>query len=350
MASFEELLGGWDGETAVVRRDRETDGWIFICIHSTRLGPAGGGTRMKAYETPAEALDDAMRLSSAMTRKLAVAGLPFGGGKAVIAVPEIPAGARRRELFLRYGELVESLGGTYRTSSDMNTGESDMDVVGERTSYVFGRSVEAGGSGNPALPTAAGVYHGIRASVAHVFGDDALDGRVVLVQGAGGVGSVLAARLADAHAKVLVADVDPARAETVAAAVGGAAVSADDVYETECDVFAPCAVGGALSAETVPRLQCRIVAGSANNQLQHDEAADLLRERGILYAPDYVINAGGAIAIVGLEQLGWSGSELDAALAGIGTTLREVYERASARGISTAAAADVLVEDRLRSA
>ena len=149
---FEELLETWDGETVVVHRDRESGAWIFVCLHSTRLGPAGGGTRMKVYETPAEALQDAMRLSAAMTRKLAVAGLPFGGGKAVLAVPEIPSGEQRRALFLRYADLVASLGGTFRTSSDMNTGESDMDVIGERTEHVFGRSVEAGGSGSPAPP------------------------------------------------------------------------------------------------------------------------------------------------------------------------------------------------------
>jgi leucine dehydrogenase len=346
--TFDELLETWDGETAVIHRERESGAWIFVCLHSTHLGPAGGGTRMKVYGSPAEALEDAMRLSGAMTRKLAVAGLPFGGGKAVIAVPEIPSGEKRRALFLRYADLVASLGGTYRTSSDMNTGEADMDVIGERTEYVFGRSVEAGGAGSPAPPTAVGVYHGIRASLAHVFGSDDLAGRVVVVQGAGGVGSPLADQLAKAGASVLVADIDPERAQAVAARLGGAAVPADQVFETDCDVYAPCAVGGVLSAETVPRLRCRIVAGSANNQLAEPEAAEVLRARGILYAPDYVINAGGAIAIVGLEQLGWSRSELDAALAGIGETLREIYERADAQRISTAAAADVLAEERLK--
>jgi leucine dehydrogenase len=346
--TFEELLETWDGETAVVHRDRESGAWIFVCVHSTRLGPAGGGTRMKVYGTPAEALQDAMRLSAAMTRKLAVAGLPFGGGKAVIAVPEIPRGEQRRALFLRYADLVASLGGTFRTSSDMNTGEADMDVIGERTEYVFGRSVEAGGSGSPAPPTAVGVYHGIRASLSHVFGSDDLEGRIVVVQGAGGVGSPLAERLANAGASVLVSDIDPARSHAVAARVGGAAVPADDVFETDCDVYAPCAVGGILSVEAVPRLRCRIVAGSANNQLAEPEAAELLHARRILYAPDYVINAGGAIAIVGLEQLGWSESELNTALARIGETLRQIYERADVQGISTAAAADVLAEERLR--
>jgi leucine dehydrogenase len=346
--TFEQLLEAWDGETAVIRRDGDSGAWIFVCLHSTRLGPAGGGTRMKVYGTPAEALEDAMRLSGAMTRKLAVAGLPFGGGKAVIAVPEIPRGQERRALFLRYADLVGSLGGTYRTSSDMNTGEADMDVIGERTEYVFGRSVEAGGAGSPAPPTAVGVYHGIRASLSHVFGSDDLEGRIAVVQGAGGVGSPLADQLAKGGASVIVADIDPERAQAVAARVGGAAVPADQVFETDCDVYAPCAVGGTLSVETVPRLRCRIVAGSANNQLAEPEAAELLRTRGILYAPDYVINAGGAIAIVGLEQLGWSRSELDAALARIGETLLEIYERADAQGISTAAAADVLADERLK--
>jgi leucine dehydrogenase len=348
MVAFEELLETWDGQTAVIQRDRESGAWIFVCLHSTRLGPAGGGTRMNVYETPAEGLQDAMRLSAAMTQKLAVARLPFGGGKAVIAVPGIPLGEQRRELLLRYADLVESLGGTYRTSSDLNTGPADMDVIGERTKYVFGRSVEAGGSGNPAPATAVGVYNGIRASLRHVFRSDAVDGRTVVVQGAGSVGSPLADLLADAGASVLVGDIEPGRAEAVASRVGGRALSADQLFKTDCDVYAPCAVGGTLSLETVPRLRCRIVAGSANNQLAEPEAAELLHERGILYAPDYVINAGGAIAIVGLEQLRWSKSEVDTALAGIGETLLEIYETAEVRGISTGAAADVLAVERLK--
>ena len=348
MPTFEELLTSWDGETAVVHRDRESGAWIFVCLHSTRLGPAGGGTRMKVYATPAEALEDAMRLSGAMTRKLAVAGLPFGGGKGVIAVHEIPSGEQRRGLFLRYGDLVAALGGTYRTSSDMNTNEADMDVIAERTDYVFGRSPGAGGSGNPAPPTAVGVFHGIRASLGYVLGSDDIDGRTIIVQGAGGVGSALAERLAAAGATVLVTDIDGERARAVAARLGGAAVPADEIFEYDSDVYAPCAVGGVLTTETVPRLRCRIVAGSANNQLADPEAAELLRARGILYAPDYVINGGGAIALVGLEQLGWSTAELDAALERIGQTLRQIYERADERGISTAAAAEALADERLQ--
>jgi leucine dehydrogenase len=347
MPDFEQLLSGWDGETAVIHRDQETGGWMFICIHSTRRGPAGGGTRLRTYDTPAAGLDDAIRLSGAMTRKLAVAGLPFGGGKGVIAVPEIPSGDRRRELFLRYGELIESLGGTYRTSSDMNTGEADMDVIGERTPYVFGRSAAAGGSGGPAPPTAVGVLHGIRASLAHVFGSGDPSGRSVLIQGAGGVGSALAGHLAAAGATVLVADVDTDRAEAVASRSGGRTVAPELIAETECDVFSPCAVGGVLNAETVGRLRCRIVAGSANNQLAAPEIAEAIYARGILYAPDYVVNGGGVIGVVGIEELGWSVPELDAALAGIGDRLTEIYRRSDAGGISTVAVADEIVAERL---
>lgn len=347
MPAYEELLERWDGEAAIVRRDRAADAWIFICVHSTRRGPAGGGTRMKVYASAADGLQDAMRLSAAMTRKLAVAELPLGGGKGVIAVSDIPAGQGRRALLHRYGELIESLGGTYRTSSDMNTGEEDMDVIGERTRYVFGRSPAAGGAGNPADPTALGVFHGIRASLSEAFGSDDLRGRTVLVQGAGGVGSQLAVYAGGKGAFVRIADVDAERARAVAARVGGDVVPADRILEAEADVYAPCAIGGVLTPDTASQLRCRIVAGSANNQLAEPEAADILRARGILYAPDYVINAGGAIALVGLEQLGWSEAEVEAALARIGVTLQAVYRRSEELGVSTAAAADALADERL---
>ena len=272
--SFESLFEEWDGEAAVIRRDSESGAWIFVCLHSTRLGPAGGGTRMKVYATPAEALEDAMRLSAAMTRKLAIAGLPFGGGKAVLAVPSVPSGEQRRALLLRYGDLVASLGGTYRTSSDINTNEADMDVIGERTEYVFGRSRQAGGSGNPAAPTAVGVFHGIRSSVEYALGSPDLEGRTVLVQGAGGVGSALAEHLAAAGASVLVADIDSERAGRWPLVLAEQRSILTRSLGSACDVYAPCAVGGVLSSETVERLRCRIVAGSANNQLAEPEAAE----------------------------------------------------------------------------
>ena len=347
MATFEELLEHWDGEQAVIHRDRESGGWIFICMHSTQLGPAAGGTRLKVYETPADGLRDAMRLSAGMTAKLAVADLGLGGGKAVLAMPEIPQGDERRALLHRYGDIVATLGGGFITSSDVGTGESDMDVIAERTEHVFGRSQANGGAGDPGPFTAVGVFHGLKASVEHVYGSGDLSGRRVLVQGVGSVGAALADLLAREGAAVLVADVDGKRADAVAKAVGGSAVDPRQAISTECDVYAPCALGATLSAESVPQLRCRIVAGSANNQLAQPDAAELLRAAGILYAPDYVINAGGAIAINFLESNDRSQSDVDAALVKIGDTLREIYARAESEGITTAAAADALAASRL---
>jgi leucine dehydrogenase len=288
-----------------------------------------------------------MRLSAGMTAKLAVADLGLGGGKAVLAMPKIPQGEERSALLHRYGDIVASLGGSFITSSDVGTGESDMDVIADRTEHVFGRSVAKGGAGDPGPFTAVGVFHGIKASLEHVHGSDDLSGRTVLVQGVGSVGAALAELLGRDGAQVLVADVDAERAQTIASAVGGSVAEASDAIATECDVYAPCALGATLSAESVPQLRCRIVAGSANNQLAQPEAADLLRAAGILYAPDYVINAGGAIAINLLELSGRGRDDVDAALVRIGDTLRKIYARADSEGITTAAAADALAASRL---
>ncbi|MGH2577614.1 MAG: Glu/Leu/Phe/Val dehydrogenase family protein, partial [Actinomycetota bacterium] len=257
---------------------------------------------------------------------------------------------RRRELFLRYGDLVRSLGGTYVTACDMNTSERDMDVVGERCPYVFGRSVARGGSGSSAPATATGVFHGIRASVAHAFGSSDLGGRTVLVQGVGSVGRSLARQLGQAGARLLVTDVDGARAVEVAEALGAEVVAPEDAFRTACDVFSPNATGGILSSETIPELRCRIVAGAANNQLAHPEDAELFEPLGILYAPDYVINAGGIIHLASLEVLGEDDAQRDERLLGIGEAVTEVFEAAAAENLSTGAAAERIVERRLATA
>jgi leucine dehydrogenase len=347
---FEELIRPWDGECVVIRFDAESGTWIFICIHSTTRGPAGGGTRMRTYETPADGLEDAMRLAGAMTLKMAAVDIPCGGGKAVLATPGPLDDATRRGLLLRYGELVDSLGGTYRTGPDVNTTIADMDVIGERTSYVFCRSTKDGGSGDPGPYTARGVFHGIRASVRHVFGPGELAGRSVVVQGVGDVGARLAEQLAEAGAGVLVADVDAARARDLAERIGGEVIDPEAVTTHECDVYAPCALGRTLNAESIPRLRCRIVAGSANNQLNEPDDAARLRDAGILYAPDFVINSGGVLHAWGKEMLGWSPEAVEERHAGIGDALTAIYERAEEDGITTAEAAEQIARSRLESA
>ena len=341
---FEELLHDWDGEEAVIRYDRASGAWMFVCIHSTVLGPAGGGTRLRVYDRPGDGLADAMRLSQAMTQKMAAAGVPRGGGKAVLAVPALPEGEARRALLLRYAELVTSLGGTFHTAGDMNITPADLDVVAERCPWVYGTTGRGGNSGRG---TARGVLHGIRASVEHVFGSPELAGRSVLVQGVGAVGGDLARGLAQGGADVLVSDLDEGLAARVAGEVGGATVSPADAPATACDVFSPCAAGGILGAETISRLRCRIVAGSANNQLAQPADAERLHAAGILYAPDYVINAGGVLQLLGPEQLGWDEDELERNLAGIGDTLRELYRDADREGITPSAAAERVVARRL---
>jgi leucine dehydrogenase len=340
---FESLLTGWDGEHAVVRHDPESGAWMFVCVHSTVRGPAGGGTRMRVYPTPADGLADAMRLSGAMTRKMAAAGMPRGGGKAVLAVPELPSGEPRRRLLRRYGELVASLGGSYRTAGDMNISPEDLDVVAETCPWVYGTTSRGGNSGRG---TARGCLHAIRATVEHVFGSPELAGRSVLVQGAGAVGAVLARELAEAGAHVLVSDVDEERA----AATGYATVAPERVPGTEADVYSPCAVGGTLNAESIPLLAFRAIAGCANNQLAEPADSERLRERGILYAPDYVVSAGGIVQLIGLEDEGWDETQLEERLAGIGDTLRSLFSEAETEGITPSEAADRLVRRRLAEA
>jgi leucine dehydrogenase len=310
------------------------------------LGPAMGGTRMKVYDKPDDGMRDVLRLSGAMTLKNAAAGLPFGGGKAVLAVEAIPQGDDRRRLVERYAELLDSLGGTYITACDMNTTVADMDVIGERCPSVLGRSRGNGGSGSSAPATAVGVFHGIRACLFH-SGYDGLAGRTVVVQGAGAVGARLSALLSDAGASVLIADPVADRVRDVVGRTGAREVAVAEAVEVPCDVFSPCATGAVLSEETIPRLQCRIVAGAANNQLATKRDAERLRAAGILYAPDFVVNAGGVLSLAGLETLDWTREELDRRLHGIGDTLRQVFTAAQEAGMSTDAAARRLAEDRI---
>jgi leucine dehydrogenase len=348
---MEELLAAWDGESVSLHRDRDTGTWMFICVHSTRLGSAAGGTRMKHYPRMAEALHDGMRLAEAMSLKFASVDFPHGGGKAVIALPtpDIPRGEARQRLLREFGAFVKSLRGLYSCAPDMNTSAADMDVIGEVCPYVFCRTEAAGGSGDTAPDTAVGVLHGIRASCRHAFGSDDLTGRTVLVQGVGGVGGRLVELLRDAGARVIATDVDPDRLAAVRMN-GVAVVSAEVALTTECDVLSPCATGGVLNPRSIPTLRCRVIAGGANNQLETPADADLLRARGISYAPDFVINAGGILHGGGLEEQHWTREVLDRKLAGIGDAVYEILQRADSEGISTDAAARRIAEARIQSA
>lgn len=346
---FDALLQTWGGEEVVVRYDASSQAWMFIAVHSTVLGPGMGGTRLKSYPTPDHALGDALRLAEAMTMKQAAANLPYGGGKAVLAVPVVPppGSDARRALLLRYADLIESLHGTYVTAADMNTGQDDMDVVAERTRHVLGRSPENGGAGDPAIGTALGVFHGIRAACREAFGDADLGSRTVLIQGIGSVGDRLAHHLAEAGASLLLADVVPGLASTTAERVQGVVIEAADVIGTPCDVYAPCATGAVLSSDTIPRLRCRVVAGAANNQLATPEDAIRVHEAGVLYAPDYVVNAGGVISLAGRETLGWDDAMTRVRLAGIEETLGQIFAASAGDGITTAEAAGRLARDRI---
>jgi leucine dehydrogenase len=270
---------------------------------------------------------------------------PHGGGKAVIALPnpDIPQGDARRRLMREYGAFINSLGGLYSAAPDMNTSAADMDVIGEVTPYVFCRTEAAGGSGDTAPDTAVGVMHGIKGACRFAFGSDDLSGRTIAVQGAGGVGGRLIDLLKDAGATVIASDVDEKRARDK----GVRTVSPDSVLTTECDVFAPCAVGGIINARSIPSLRCKVIAGGANNQLEIPADADLLRERGIVYAPDFVINAGGVLHGGGLEEQHWTRAVLEQKLAGIGDAVYEILERADRDGVSTDAAARQIALSRI---
>lgn len=335
----------WNGEELHIHHDAPTGAWIAIAIHSTRRGQAIGGTRWRAYPSVEEALFDVLRLSRGMTAKAAVAGMPSGGAKAVISGAGGLSPRDREALLERYAELIERLDGRFATGPDIGTVEADMDVIGRRTEHVFCRTVAQGGSGSPSPWTALGVLAGIRASLRHATGAADLTGRRVVIQGAGEVGRALAGLLREAGARVLISDIDAARAAAVAASLGAEAIASDVALSTECDVLAPCAVGAILNPSTIPMLRCAVVAGSANNQLLSDADADALRQGGILYAPDFVINSGGLIRGVGAERLGWSDELIRERIEAIGDTLLEIYRRADAAGVSTHVAALAMAED-----
>ncbi|HEX5078016.1 MAG TPA: Glu/Leu/Phe/Val dehydrogenase dimerization domain-containing protein [Geminicoccaceae bacterium] len=336
-----------DHEQVVFFHDRASGLEAIVAIHDTTLGPAVGGCRFWPYASEAEALTDVLRLSRSMTYKAAMADLPFGGGKTVIIGD--PATLRSEALFRALGRAIHSLGGAYYTGEDVGTNPTDMDWAGQETPYVLGRS--KGGSGDPSPVTARGVLLGIKAAVRHRFGRDELQGIRVAIQGLGHVGGNLATLLAAEGAQLTVADLDAERAARRARQLGARQVGCDEIVGVDAEVFAPCALGGIINDQTLPELSCDIVAGAANNQLREPRHGAALHARGILYAPDYVINAGGLINIAQeLRPGGYDRARALAQVATIETTLAEIFERSERDGRAPHEIADRIAEERLEAA
>jgi leucine dehydrogenase len=337
-------MGTWEHEQIVYRHDAASGLAAIIAIHSTALGPAAGGCRHWVYPDSTAALEDALRLAQGMTFKNALADIPFGGGKSVIL------GRAGRKLSVAqletFGAWVDELDGRYVTAEDVGIQVADMRVIARRTRHVSGLGT-SGFGGDPSPHTARGVFQGIRAAVRARLGADALQGVRVAVQGLGNVGMHLCALLHQDGAQLQVADLSPERVQRAVEQFGARAIPVEDILAADADVVAPCALGAALTPATVAALRAKVVAGAANNQLSSDAVGDLLAERGVLYAPDYVINAGGVISVaseyLGLRDPAWANARID----GIATRLASIFRRATETGLATSRIADEMARERL---
>lgn len=346
MAIFQQLTS-MGHEQVVFCHDEATGLKAIIAIHDTTLGPALGGCRMWDYKSDEDALRDVLRLSRGMTYKNAVSGLNLGGGKSVIIGD--PKKLKSEAFFRTFGRFVDSLGGRYITAEDVNIRVKDIEQAALETDYVAGINSRSGGSGDPSPVTAWGVYHGIRASVEYKLGKNNLKGVSVAIQGCGAVGSHLIQHLVNDGAKVFVSDIDAERIKDIVKKYGVEAAPLAEIHKQQVDVFAPCALGGILDDKTIPELKASVVAGAANNQLLDEKAhGAMLKERGILYAPDYVINAGGVINVY-QELSGWDAAAAKQKAANIYDTLLNIYREADATGLTTNQASDRIAEQRIQS-
>lgn len=317
----------------------------IIAIHDTTLGPAIGGVRMLPYQAADEAVEDVLRLSRGMTYKAAVAGVNLGGGNAVIIGDH--RSQKSEVLLRRFGQFVEQLGGTFIASLDIGTTPKDMEYLRMETEYVAGLPKSLGGSGDSAPFTAKGVYYGIKASLKELYGNDSLAGRTIAVQGAGNVGEQLIALLREENAKVYVSDIVEERMVEIANKYKAIAVPNSNIYELDVDVYAPCALGGTVHKDTIAKMRCRIIAGSANNQLRNEqEDGQLLMDRKILYAPDYLINAGGLISCYS-EIAGYGVSRTAALTENIYDATRSVLRKSKEDQVASYYAANQLAEKRI---
>jgi leucine dehydrogenase len=334
-------------EQVVFCRDEDTGLKAIIAIHNTVLGPALGGTRMWNYTSDEEALTDVLRLSRGMTFKAAISGLNLGGGKAVIIGD---AAKLKNEAFMRrFGKFVDSLGGKYITAEDVNMKTRDMEYIHMETDHVTGLPESMGGGGDPSPVTAYGTYVGMKAMAKHMYGSDSLAGKIIAVQGVGQVGMHLVSHLAKEGAKVFISDISKEKLTLVADKYGAEIVSGDDLFDMNMDIYAPCALGASLNSETIPRLTCQIVAGAANNQLKEEEKHSyMLMDKGIAYAPDFVLNAGGLINVYN-EYLGDYSRERSYEQAEkIYDSILSIAVEAEAHGIAPQDAAIKLAKNRIQ--
>jgi leucine dehydrogenase len=329
------------------KNDKATQLKAIVAIHDSRLGPALGGCRFIEYDTDDAALIDALRLARGMTYKAAVAGLAHGGGKSVIIRPK--GKFDRVALFKAFGKFINDLRGHYITAEDSGTGLEDMEIIRSMTKHVTGIDPSHGGSGDPSPFTALGVRRGIEAAVKFKLGKDSLKGIHVVVQGVGHVGYYLCKELHAAGAKLTVADIDKLKSERAAREFGAATTDIANVANVECDVFAPCALGAGLNDGTIPHLKAPIVAGAANNQLAEPRHGDDLHARGILYAPDYAINAGGLVNVA-QEVKGYDAAKSREGTMRIYDTMLDIFERAKKVNAPTYKVADMLAEEKLAAA
>ncbi|MGH6889070.1 MAG: Leu/Phe/Val dehydrogenase [Rhizomicrobium sp.] len=316
----------------------------MIALHSTALGPACGGTRVYPYRSSKDALTDVLRLSRGMSYKNAVADLPLGGGKAVFLGD--PATDKTEARLLAYADAVNTLGGRYITAMDVGMTQADMTVIARGTKCVAGFDQPGKSGGDSGPMTALGVFLGLKAAVKHRLGVDSAKGLVVAIQGLGKVGMKLARQLHGEGARLLVADVNRESVEKAVAEFGAGALKAEDIVTAECDVFSPNALGAILDSETISGMHARVVAGAANNQLARDSDGEALRARGILYAPDYVINGGGVICVAG-QIFDWSNTEIERRVRAIADRLSQIFRRAEQEGVATNAIADRMAEERM---
>lgn len=334
----------YDYEQLVICQDKQSGLKAIIAIHDTTLGPALGGTRMWTYASEEDAIEDALRLAKGMTYKNAAAGLNLGGGKTVIMGD--PRKDKNEELFRAFGRYIQGLNGRYITAEDVGTTVADMDLIYEETNYVTGVSPAFGSSGNPSPVTAFGVYRGMKAAAKEAFGTDSLEGKTIAVQGVGNVAFTLCRHLHEEGANLIVTDINKEAVQRAVEEFGAKAVDPADIYSVDCDIYAPCALGATVNDDTIPQFKCKVIAGAANNQLKEDIHGDKIHEMGIVYAPDYVINAGGVINVAD-ELYGYDPDRAMKKVEQIYNNIEKVLNITKRDGIPTYKAANRLAEERI---